>query len=93
MRAAPLCLLLGAARASSTLNELRSSIRARDPGALRHLAGDVCDQVARAEQFAGKVETVVSPEAWRCAHNPRPATAQAPPPPVPQCTSVAPLCN
>ena len=33
-------LLLSAARASSTA-ELRSSIRARDPSALRHLAGDV----------------------------------------------------
>ena len=34
------------------------------------LAGDVCRQVAEAEVHAAKVETVVSPEAWRlvCAH-------------------------
>ena len=31
------------------------------------LAGDVCRQVAEAEVHAAKVETVVSPEAWRCA--------------------------
>ena len=31
------------------------------------LAGDVCRQVAEAEVHAAKVETVVSPEAWRRA--------------------------
>lgn len=30
------------------------------------IAGDVCRQVAEAEGHAKSVETVVSPEAWRC---------------------------
>ena len=31
------------------------------------IAGDVCRQVAEAELHAAKIETVVSPEAWRCS--------------------------
>ena len=54
------------------------------------IAGDVCRQVAEAEAHAAKIETVVSPEAWRCSPLPNPNPSPNPnpkpnsPPPNPR---------